>query len=650
MKKKFYLIPYITCTLAIAFSIVIWDYLKLPYDDTNIIQGTSFNEKVNPRNNLLKVYFFIFFPILIFFIFHKMFNNTLSLIPFRKNFFLKQNNLSTFTDKLLIKHLNILSTFLILLVILEFFSLNFESLLRPLDIYHEGQSLVPSINFLFFKNFWVSTHYDWGIGANLRSVIAWKLFGHETVGSKRIFDQCLILFNKIVLILICRKISILVSKNYTSTIFYFVLLTLSAVSLSNYFVSIHGTGGPPFPIRLLPFLVFFLILLDNYKRKSFYFKNFIIGFFSSISFLWYTDIALYINAILVVFLIILLSIKEVKRFYFTFLGILFSWIIFFIIFGKIQVGELFYQIKSNFEFIYYFNYLEFPKPFSDHSDSSRALKSLILIVINSIICIHFLFKKNNVGFNTKITLLLTLVSSVIIFKSAMIRSDAPHIKYASGFVFFLFFINLYYLIIFRNKYFEMILKKIDLKNKNLLIILLIVISFKYLLLNNINPKKIVSNINNEINEVVTKEDEFYLNYKPGMFSYGLKYTEKTYKDDINFKNYYRDLTVRDKCVQNFTEYLAISYYLKKPTCTQFFNPQFIQHNITDKKFLESLKKNLPEYILYESPFIFINKKGERQQDSLIKGIPNVERFLKKNYIFHEKYLDKWTVLKKKSKI
>ena len=66
--------------------------------------------------------------------------------------------------------------------------------------------------------------------------------------------------------------------------------------------------------------------------------------------------------------------------------------------------------------------------------------------------------------------------------------------------------------------------------------------------------------------------------------------------------------------------------------------------------MESLKKNLPEYILYESPFIFINKKGERQQDSLIKGIPNVERFLKKNYIFHEKYLDKWTVLKKKSKI
>ena len=647
MKKKIYLIPYITCTLAIAFSIIIWDYLKLPYDESNLIQGTAFNEKVNPQNNLIRVYFFIFFPVIIFFIFQKIFFNTLSLIPFKKDFFLQKNNYSIFTDKLLIKNLNFLSAFLILLVILEFFSLNFKTLLRPLDIYHEGQSLVPSINFLFLKNFWVSTHYDWGIGANLRSIFAWKLFGHETIGSKRIFDQSLILVNKIVLILICRKISILFSSKNISAIFYFVFLTLSAISLSDYFVSIHGTGGPPFPIRLLPFLLFFLILLDDYKKKSLHFKNFIIGFFSSISFLWYTDIALYINVILVVFLSILLSIKEFKRFYFTLLGILFSWIIFFIIFGKIQVGELFYQIKSNLEFIYYFNFLEFPKPFSEHSDSSRGLKSLTLIVINSIICINLLFKRNHIEFKTKITLLLTLVSSVIIFKSALIRADAPHIKYASGFIFFLFFINIYYLLIFKNKYFEIFLKKINLKNKNLLTFLFIGISLKFLLFNNINLKNILHNINYGIDEIVTKEDEFYLNYKPGMYSYGFKYTAKTYTDDIDFKNYYEELTIRDKCVQNFTEYLAISYYLKKPTCTEFFNPQFIQHNITDKKFLESFKKNLPEYILYESPFIFINKKGEKQQDSLIKGMPNVERFIKKNYIFYEKYLDKWVILKKK---
>ena len=30
------------------------------YDESNLIQGTAFNEKVNPQNNLIRVYFFIF--------------------------------------------------------------------------------------------------------------------------------------------------------------------------------------------------------------------------------------------------------------------------------------------------------------------------------------------------------------------------------------------------------------------------------------------------------------------------------------------------------------------------------------------------------------------------------------------------------------
>ena len=56
------------------------------------------------------------------------------------------------------------------------------------------------------------------------------------------------------------------------------------------------------------------------------------------------------------------------------------------------------------------------------------------------------------------------------------------------------------------------------------------------------------------------------------------------KINKEFINYYKNLTENDTCVQNFTEYLSISYYLKKPTCTSFYNPQFIQHDITDKSF------------------------------------------------------------------
>ena len=40
---------------------------KLPYDENNIVQGTSFNKKLNPYNNVLRVLFFYFITNICFF-------------------------------------------------------------------------------------------------------------------------------------------------------------------------------------------------------------------------------------------------------------------------------------------------------------------------------------------------------------------------------------------------------------------------------------------------------------------------------------------------------------------------------------------------------------------------------------------------------
>ena len=58
LKSYFYLI------IAIIISWFLWDFIKLPYDETNIVQGTSFNKKINPYDNTAKVLFFLFFPLL----------------------------------------------------------------------------------------------------------------------------------------------------------------------------------------------------------------------------------------------------------------------------------------------------------------------------------------------------------------------------------------------------------------------------------------------------------------------------------------------------------------------------------------------------------------------------------------------------------
>ena len=79
MRKLKNIYPYVLCFVGIIFSYLIWDFLKLPYDENNIIQGTAFNKKINPYDNTLKVLFFIFFSSTNFFYFFYKRKNLLSI-------------------------------------------------------------------------------------------------------------------------------------------------------------------------------------------------------------------------------------------------------------------------------------------------------------------------------------------------------------------------------------------------------------------------------------------------------------------------------------------------------------------------------------------------------------------------------------------
>lgn len=650
MKKLSNNFPLVLTIISIIFCLAVWDLLKFPYDNKNLIQGVPFEKKINPYDNILKVFFFVFFPLSIYLFSFLQKKNSLSLNPYNNNFFLTYNkNLKSneiITDFKKEYYVNAYSLLLIILCILEFFSLNFDNLLIPIDIYHDGQTLVPSFNFLNNKNFWLSTHFDWGIGGNLRPLIIWNILEKETIGALRIFDQFLILFNKIFIILICVKTTKILKIPENQELF-FLILALSSLQLTDYFVSLHGTAGPPFPIRMSFFLLFFLILTDNIIRDNLL-KNISLGFFSSISLLWYTDIAIYLNFVLVTYLVILIFLKNFNKIFQITIGIIFSWFGFFFYFGFEQINELFYQINANLSFIYYFNFIEFPKPFSENYNSSRALKSLILIIINGIFLINLCLKKKlQLKTFEKTYLIMIFICSIVIFKSALIRSDNAHLKYTSGFILFLFIIQLYYCL-FRQKLFIFFIKKINFYKKETNILIFTIISLIYIYIKDININKIYNNLNYNLSSIISKDDNYFLNFQPGTFSYGKFYSIKNYDDDLNFIEFYKKISEGDKCVQNFTEYLSLSYFLKKPTCTRFYNTQFIQHKITDEKFLNEFKNKMPEYILYSSPIIFINKDGVREQDDLIKGIPRVDDFIKKNYSFFKSYLNQWIVYKKKS--
>jgi len=259
--------------------------------------------------------------------------------------------------------------------------------------------------------------------------------------------------------------------------------------------------------------------------------------------------------------------------------------------------------------------LEYPKPFSDKA--TRHTKALLFIIISGIFLINFLLnKKLLINSRTKITLLFIFISSVLLFKSGLMRSDGPHIKYSSGFYMFLIYFSMTYffhLIISKNNLFNKILLK---KNFNYLI--LIFLCFITILNNNaLNIKNIISGEKN-IFYLTKVNDEKFLNNNYSLFI-------KRFKQISNM----------DSCVQQFTDDNALPYFIKKPTCTQFYTNAHIISGWTENKFIEQLKKSKPNFIVYSSN---INWFKDR------KNAPNADNFIISNYSLYEK-INSWEIYK-----
>ena len=87
MMKKIY--PYLILLLCLLISTLVWEYIKIPYNEENLIYGEYSSKKYNPINELLRFTFFISFPLLFFLIAVLRQSNTANFFS-SKNFFLKR--------------------------------------------------------------------------------------------------------------------------------------------------------------------------------------------------------------------------------------------------------------------------------------------------------------------------------------------------------------------------------------------------------------------------------------------------------------------------------------------------------------------------------------------------------------------------------
>ena len=606
--KKFY--PYFFLIISLIFVSIIWEQIKIPYDQTNLIKGEFSLKNYNPFNEVLRFLTFVLIPILVFLISYLICfkNETYKLNPYSNDFFLKKKY-TLVNDNTTIKKI---SYVLLSFIVLDFLIIDFNSYVTEIDIFHEGTALVPPLNYSFNSTLWLSTMYDYGLIGNNIGLIISKFTGNYSVGSVRFVNLLLIFLNQILLVFICRKlISDLDFEKHTKNIFY-IILTLSTTSFINYNLPAISYFSP----RAFVFLLFLLITIEALvNQKNSFWKTFLIGNFSLLSILWWIDIGIYINLIIIVLLIYLISQKEYLKITYILLGIFSAWFIFIIYLPATEIKEFFYQIKFITSISGYLLGIEYPQPFSAHS--SRETKALLLIIFAGVFVIILNFDKRiNLNFSTKFIISILFVSSIIFFQSSMMRTDASHIKYASGPYMLIFYFSIFYFLFNRlqetkiNIFFKRI-------SKNFALILLVcflgIINIKILNLSNI------INLKNNISSLLYAEDEKFLSDK--------------YKV---FLKYYSEVTREDNCVQVLSDDISLPYFLKKPSCTQFFIPAHILSGWNEDKFITQIKQSNSDFILYSSSLLWLSNK---------ENMPNVVSFIKDNYYFYNNYMG-WHIYKK----
>jgi len=609
MSKKYLILIFTGITILI--STFLWDKILLPYDTQNQIYGEYSANQYNPNNDTLRFLLFISFPLLVFLVSYLIFykEKTLSVnyVFFNKDV-IEKSNKANFTPIIILFAIGLL---------VELLTLDFNKFSQNIDYVHDGMLLTPSSNAHFLNKFWLSSYIERGFFAQFRPILLWNLFGIKSIGLMHISSLILLFFNKFLLLILCSKISQRLPLSNPIKKIYFLFLSVLSVSLVSYY------DLSAFPERSFLFLLFFIIFESSFYNNKFYFSSFLLGLFSIISMLWFIDIGAYINALLLIILIYFLVRKKIKKFSSTLFGIILGWFFFVIIAPTNEFNEFINITLSVYANVDYYNGLIYPTPFL--SGDSRSTRALLLIIIAGILTILITFnKKYKLSHENRILFIFLFIASILTFKTALSRSDTPHIKVAVGFNLFLIYsITLYILSSLIERKEKIILKinrflSIFKKNYvNLLMIFLLLNVF--ILKNNIRDLKNLPYSVKNIKNLATYENNKYLNY-----------------DYIELINYYKDLVKNQDCIQTLTNEATLPYLMNMPVCTQFYFMYPVGHKNLQKKFIQQLEASKPRIILYNSEtttWDFSSKHAKYLFD-----------YINQNYSFHSKF-KYWTFYK-----
>tara|TARA_A100000164_G_C21907989_1_gene774084 strand:- start:138 stop:1976 length:1839 start_codon:yes stop_codon:yes gene_type:complete len=609
MNKLFNKNLIVYCFTIIAFIIgtLLWGKIEFKYANPEEVVGYYSIFKYSSLNDNFRFILFISFVLLTYLLSFIYFNKI--KINICKNSFILERNTNS--------QENISLIFLYALIIIQlifFFSkdLNFN----PIDLFHEGQALSGALNFKILNRLWSNSFVITSLFVDiLNANIAWNLFEIQSLSSYRFFIEILNLICSLLILIFIFKFTngINLNKNL-KTVFYIFLVFLILILTSN----------NTFSYRDIPLFIFLIIVYEIFcQNKNLKLNSFFLGILPIISLLWSLDRGIFIIAGYIPLILILSINQKIRELLIIFTFLIISIISFYILIGQ---NEFLFFLSNSYDILRssdLLNGIIHPIPFTNQPESSRATKNLLIIIINGILVLNYILRKQqNLNKNLIIFILFYYFLSLIFYKIGVTRSDGGHLKQAISLniILLLYFVVLNLLILINKKF--NIKKNLIISTSYLLILLLFVTNLPNNFIENISSFK--SRYKNYIN----LDDQFYLNI-----------SEKNLIQNL------KNLTQNEKCFQIFSYETAISYFLNKPSCTKFYHIMNMGPKKNQFLFIKELKEANPVYILIGGNYQNIgNMKGRDKNELSPKyRFVYIDKFINENYKIFKK-VDNWQIL------
>ena len=222
------------------------------------------------------------------------------------------------------------------------------------------------------------------------------LFDHISIGLTRFTEVFYILVLKIYLIVLAYFVTKYTLLKPISANLFFIINSIFLVSLTDYNIASIDL----ITYREIPIIFLTILFLTANLLKSNFIVLILISSMSILSMFWGVDRGLVCNFLIILILMNFFLQKDFKKF----LNILFFIFLFWISFYLFNKAEFFYFLENTTLVLKDFGYtygIIHPIPFSDETNSARATKTLLLIILSLILSLSLIFAKKSIFFTIK---------------------------------------------------------------------------------------------------------------------------------------------------------------------------------------------------------------------------------------------------------